>query len=67
VLAERRSVLTEMESKALLAAFHIPITPTMPARSAAEAMLIAAQLGYPVALKIDSPDISTNRMCRAWC
>jgi acetyltransferase len=58
VLAERRSVLTEMESKALLAAFHIPITPTMPARSAAEAQLIAAQLGYPVALKIDSPDIS---------
>jgi acetyltransferase len=57
VLAERRSVLTEMESKALLAAFHIPITPTMPARSAAEAQLIAAQLGYPVALKIDSPDI----------
>jgi acetyltransferase len=33
----------------------------MPARSAAEAQLIAAQLGYPVALKIDSPDISTNR------
>jgi acetyltransferase len=57
VLAERRSVLTEMESKALLAAFHIPITATMPARSAAEAQLIAAQLGYPVALKIDSPDI----------
>jgi len=30
----------------------------MLARSANEAMLIAAQLGYPVALKIDSPDIS---------
>jgi acetyltransferase len=26
VLAERRKVLTEMESKALLAAFHIPVT-----------------------------------------
>lgn len=58
VLAERRKVLTEMESKALLAAFHIPVTRTMLARSASEAMLIAAQLGYPVALKIDSPDIS---------
>ena len=58
VLAERRKVLTEMESKALLAAFHIPVTRTMLARSANEAMLIAAQLGYPVALKIDSPDIS---------
>ncbi len=58
VLAERRRVLTEMESKALLAAFHIPVTRTMLARTAAEAMLIASQLGYPVALKIDSPDIS---------
>ena len=58
VLAERRRVLTEMESKALLAAFHIPVTRTMLARSANEAMLIASQLGYPVALKIDSPDIS---------
>lgn len=58
VLAERRQVLTEMESKALLAAFHIPVTRTMLARSANEAMLIASQLGYPVALKIDSPDIS---------
>ena len=58
VLAERRKVLTEMESKALLAAFHIPVTRTMLARTAGEAMLIAAQLGYPVALKIDSPDIA---------
>jgi acetyltransferase len=58
VLAERRKVLTEMESKALLAAFHIPVTRTMLARSANEAMLIASQQGFPVALKIDSPDIS---------
>jgi acetyltransferase len=58
VLAERRHVLTEMESKALLAAFHIPITQTILARNANEAILIASQLGYPVALKIDSPDIS---------
>jgi acetyltransferase len=58
VLAERRKVLTEMESKALLAAFHIPVTKTILARTPNEAMLIANQLGYPVALKIDSPDIS---------
>jgi acetyltransferase len=58
VLAERRRVLTEMESKSLLAAYHVPVTRTMLARSANEAMLIASQLGYPVALKIDSPDIS---------
>ncbi|SDZ09032.1 acetyltransferase [Variovorax sp. YR634] len=58
VLAERRHVLTEMESKSLLSSFHIPITRTLLARSASEAMMIATQLGFPVALKIDSPDIA---------
>lgn len=57
VLAERRNVLTEMESKTLLSSFHIPITRTLLARSANEAMMIASQLGFPVALKVDSPDI----------
>ncbi|MFI4939195.1 MAG: GNAT family N-acetyltransferase [Burkholderiales bacterium] len=58
ILAERRKILTEMESKALLASFHIPVTATILARTASEAMLVANQLGYPVALKIDSADIS---------
>ncbi len=57
VLAERRKALTEMESKTLLSAFHIPVTETILARSPQEAMMIATQLGFPVALKIDSPDI----------
>lgn len=58
VLAERRKVLTEVESKTLLSAFHIPVTQTTLARNANEAMMIATQLGFPVALKIDSPDIT---------
>jgi acetyltransferase len=58
VLSERRKVLTEMESKTLLSCFHIPVTHTILARNAHEAMMISAQLGFPVALKIDSPDIS---------
>jgi acetyltransferase len=58
VLAERRKVLTEVESKTLLSCFHIPVTQTILARNANEAMMISAQLGFPVALKIDSPDIS---------
>jgi len=58
VLAERRRTLTEMESKSLLAAFHVPVTPTMLARGANEAMMLATQLGFPVVLKIDSPDIA---------
>jgi len=57
-LAERRTVLSEMESKALLAAFHIPVAQTVVAHSAHEAMLVAEEIGYPVALKVDSPDIT---------
>ncbi len=51
VLAERRQILTEMESKTLLSAFHIPVTHTVLARTANEAMMIATQMGFPVALK----------------
>ena len=57
-LAERRNVLGEMESKALLAAFGIPVARTAIARSAHEAMLLAGELGCPVAMKIDSPDLT---------
>jgi acetyltransferase len=58
VLAERRQVLTEMESKALLAAFQLPVTRTMLAKSPVEALLIASQIGFPVAMKISSPDVA---------
>ncbi|MEJ7138173.1 GNAT family N-acetyltransferase [Amphibiibacter pelophylacis] len=58
ILADRRTVLSEVESKALLSAFHIPVTSTHAVRSATEAILVANQLGYPVALKVDSPDIA---------
>jgi len=57
-LSEGRKVLSETESKALLAAFRVPIAPTAVARSAHEAMLMAQEIGFPVALKIDSPDIT---------
>lgn len=57
-LAEKRKVLNEMESKALLAAFHIPVANTVIARSPAEAVVIAEQTGFPVAMKINSPDIA---------
>jgi len=57
-LLEGRKVLSETESKALLSAFHIPIARTVLARSVEEAVLAAQDLGYPVVLKIDSPDIT---------
>ena len=57
-LAERREILSEMESKALLAAFHIPVARTAVARSANEALLLAEEFGFPVAMKVTSPDIT---------
>jgi len=56
-LMEGRKVLNEMESKAVLAAFRIPIAQTVVARSASEAMVLAEELGLPVVMKIDSPNI----------
>ena len=57
-IQEHRKVLTEMESKALLSAFNIPVAKTMVAHSPNEALLIAQQLGFPVAMKVNSQDIT---------
>jgi acetyl-CoA synthetase (ADP-forming) len=50
-------VLNEIEAKALLAEAGIPVTATELARTAAEAARTAERIGFPVALKIVSPDI----------
>ncbi len=57
-LAEGRRSLTQIEAKTVLSAFCIPVARTFSAAGSAEAVLRAAEIGYPVALKIDSPDIS---------
>ncbi|WP_310447522.1 bifunctional acetate--CoA ligase family protein/GNAT family N-acetyltransferase [Thiobacillus sp.] len=57
-LAQGRHLLNEVESKALLSAFHIPIAQTLIARTPMEAMLMAQQMGFPVVMKINSPDIT---------
>jgi acetyltransferase len=57
-MQEHRKVLSEMESKALLSAFHIPVAHTIVAHSPNEALLIAQQMGFPVAMKVNSHDIS---------
>jgi acetyltransferase len=50
--------LTELESKAILSTYGIPINPTVSAASVGEAVHAAAELGYPVVLKILSSDIT---------
>ena len=54
---ERRGVLTEDEAERFLKVYGIPTPQAGLARSAGEAILIASKIGYPVALKIISPDI----------
>ncbi|MBI3978257.1 MAG: acetate--CoA ligase family protein [Chloroflexi bacterium] len=51
------SALTERESKAVLAAAGIPVTREALANDPEEAVRLAGEIGYPVALKVDSPDI----------
>lgn len=57
-LDRRATILTEMESKAILSAYGIPVNRTVAAASAPEAAAAARGLGFPVALKINSPDIT---------
>jgi acetyltransferase len=58
VLNEGRRSLGTMESKAVLSAFRIPVTQTVQAHSAAEALVAASTLGYPLAMKVASPQIT---------
>ncbi len=52
-----RQLLTEVEAKAALHAAAIPVSETRLARSREEALTHAQGLGFPVVLKICSPDI----------
>lgn len=56
-LWEERSFLTELESKAILAAYGIPTNLTVAAAAAADAVREAQNLGFPVVLKVHSPDV----------
>lgn len=59
VLAEGREWLGEHEAKAVLQAYGVPVVPTRAVPPSAEALFAAArEVGYPVALKIVSPDIT---------
>lgn len=53
----QQQVLTEFESKRLLAAAGLPITREELARTADEAVAAAHRIGFPVALKVQSPDL----------
>ena len=52
-----RAALSESEAKQLVAAWGIPLPQEAIAQSAGGAVEAARRLGYPVVLKVDSPDI----------
>jgi acetyltransferase len=58
VRAQNRTILTEFESKQVLALYGIPTVPTKIARTAFEAADVAAQIGFPVVLKLHSETIT---------
>ena len=58
VLSEGRQVLTAQESKAILAAFNIPVTQTISVASAKDAMIASETLRFPVVLKVNMAEFS---------
>lgn len=57
-LADGRDLLTEPEAKAVLAAYHIPVTPMETVADATAAVEAAERLGFPVVLKVLSHQIT---------
>ncbi len=58
VAREGRSVLTEEESKGFLKTYGIPVTTPHLAHDLRSALTRARSIGFPVVLKIQSPDIT---------
>jgi acetyltransferase len=52
-----RDALTEIESKQVFACYGLPVTQTQLAKSEDEAIQLANKVGYPVVMKIVSPEI----------
>jgi acetyltransferase len=58
VRKDGRTILTEAESKRLLALYGLPIVPTEIAQNEADAVKLGEKFGYPVVLKLHSKTIT---------
>jgi acetyltransferase len=58
IVSRNQELLSEDDSKQLLATYGIPVTIPRPAATAEEAVLVAREIGYPVVLKVLSPQIT---------
>jgi acetyltransferase len=54
---EGRDSLTEIEAKEVFSAYGLPVVKTQLAKTEDEAVKLAYEIGYPVVMKIVSPDI----------
>src|SRR5687767_1538045 len=64
-LKGRTADVAEYEAKRILAEYGIPVTQETLATSAEEALAAVKRIGYPVAMKIQSPDISHKTEAKA--
>ncbi len=53
-----REILSDLEAKRVLQAFRIPVNMPRQAGSCAQAKKAAWELGFPVAIKIDAPEVT---------
>jgi acetyltransferase len=57
-LDKGRYMLADPDTKAILSAYGIPVVPTRAAATPQDAVRAAGEIGYPVAVKILSPDVA---------
>ena len=57
-VSDQPRLLTEVESKELLTRWGIPVVETRLAKSKKEAISLSKEMGFPVVMKISSPDIA---------
>jgi acetate---CoA ligase (ADP-forming) len=55
--ADGRDSLTEIEAKQVFGLYGLPVTSTLLAKTEDEAVALAKQIGFPIVMKIVSPDI----------
>jgi acetyltransferase len=58
VASDNRTILTETEAKSVLDAYQIPVARMLVAKSREECADLASEIGFPVAVKILSPDVT---------
>lgn len=57
-IEEKRDFLSSTETRAVMHSFGVPITQSIEASTANQAMIAAESLGFPVCIKVNSPNLT---------